>query len=148
MSNSHFTIPDFRVDGYLPEGVFPASEAEITFRFGAETKRRRRLILRVRHWIELARRVKARRLLLDGSFVTSKAEPKDVDAVLLLPTDFEAQVLAGSEAAIELEEMMLTRRPEEIFGAEDETEWQFWLEFFGRTREFDRRRKGLIEVQL
>jgi hypothetical protein len=142
------SIPDFRPDGYLPEGLFLASEAQITFRFGSGTKQRRRLILRVRHWVELARRIRARRLLLDGSFVTAKPQPKDVDAVVLLPLDFEVQVAAGHDAAIELEEMLLTRRPEEIFGAEDVSDWTEWVEFFGRTREFDRRRKGLVEVQL
>src|SRR5436190_4401456 len=94
------SIPDFRPDGYLPDGLFLATEAEITFRFGSGTKQRRRLILRVRNWIELARRVRARRLLIDGSFVTAKLQPKDVDAVILLPPDFEAQVVAGNDAAI------------------------------------------------
>ena len=39
-------IPAFRSDGYLPEGLHPADEAEITFRFGSATPRRRRLVLR------------------------------------------------------------------------------------------------------
>lgn len=41
-------IPAFRDDGYLPEGVHIATEAEFTFRFGTGTPRRRRLILRLR----------------------------------------------------------------------------------------------------
>ena len=48
-------IPDFRQDGYLPEGMFLASEAEVTFRFGTLNRQRRRLVIRVRRWIELAR---------------------------------------------------------------------------------------------
>ena len=88
------------------------------------------------------------RLLIDGSFVTAKTEPNDVDAVVLLPRDFEDQIRRGSDAAIQLEDMIFTRRPEEIFAAEDEYDWQEWVEFFGRTREFDGRRKGLIEVEL
>lgn len=44
--------------------------------------------------------------------------------------------------------MLLTRRPEEIFAAEDETDWHDWIEFFSRTRESDGRRKGLVEVIL
>ena len=28
------SIPTFRPDGYLPEGLYPATLAEITFRFG------------------------------------------------------------------------------------------------------------------
>jgi len=53
------TIPSFWADGYLPGGVYCATEAEVTFRFGVLNRRRRRLILRVRRWIELARPVEA-----------------------------------------------------------------------------------------
>ena len=38
-------IPGFRDDGYLPEGLHVATEADVTFRFGSSTSRRRRLIL-------------------------------------------------------------------------------------------------------
>ncbi len=142
------TIPSFRADGYLPGGLYCATEAEVTFRFGVLTRRRRRLILRVRRWIELARQVEAIRLLIDGSFVTAKEEPDDIDAVILLPPDFERQIEDEIEPALELEEMLLTRRPEEIFAAEDESDWNDWVEFFSRTREADGRRKGLVEIQL
>jgi len=71
-----------------------------------------------------------------------------VDAVVLLPNDFEWQLAADSETATEFEQMLLTRRPEEIFAAEDETDWLDWVEFFSRTRESDGRRKGLVEIQL
>jgi hypothetical protein len=125
-----------------------ASDAEALFRFGAANRKRRRLAVRLRRWIELVRQVRGRRLLCDGSFVTAKPEPHDIDAVVLLPPDFEEQLEAGSEPALELEEMLLTRRPEEIFAAEDETDWSDWIEFFSRTRESDGRRKGLVEVQL
>ena len=141
-------IPDFRQDGYLPEGMFLASEAEVTFRFGTSNRKRRRLILRIRRWIELAREVGALRLFIDGSFITAKPEPNDVDAVVLLPPDFENQIAANSDAATEFEEMLLTRRPEEIFAAEDDTDWNEWVEFFSRTREADGRRKGLVELEL
>ena len=141
-------IPAFRADGYLPEGVHLASEAELTFRFGSTGPRRRRLVIHVRRWIELGRAIGAQRLLIDGSFVTEKPDPHDVDAVILLPADFQAQARLGLDPAIELEEMLLTRRPEELFGAEDQTDWDEWVEFFSRTREFDGRRKGLVEVEL
>ncbi len=88
------------------------------------------------------------RLLIDGSFVTDKVEPGDIDAVVFLPSDFQQQIEKGAEAAIELEEMILTRRPEEIFAAEDDDDWNDWFEFFSRTREADGRRKGLVEVKL
>ena len=139
---------NFGRDGYLPEVLFLASEAEFTFRFGTQSRRRQRLIHRVRRWIELAKLVRAMRLFIDGSFITAKPEPNDVDAVVLLSNDFEMQIAANSEAAMELEEMLLTRRPEEIFAAENDTDWNDWIEFFSRTREPDGRRKGLVEIAL
>jgi hypothetical protein len=132
----------------LPEGLYRASEAETLFRFGASTKWRRRLAIRLRRWIELSRHVGGQRLLIDGSFVTAKDKPDDIDAVLLLPSDFQQQVEQAHPSALELEEMLLTRRPEELFAAEDETDWDEWVEFFGRTCEADGRRKGLVEVLL
>lgn len=86
--------------------------------------------------------------MIDGSFVTAKLEPNDLDAVIFLPNNFQAQVQEGIEPALELEEMLLTRRPEELFAAEDDTDWNEWIEFFSRTREADGRRKGLVEVEL
>ena len=141
-------IPAFNADGFLPEGVHRATDAEVTFRFGGGNRRRNWLVLRVRRWIELARAVKARRLLIDGSFVTDKEDPQDVDAVIQIPADFDGLLASGYEPALELKEMFETRRPEEIFSAEDERDWNRWVDFFSRSREPDRRRKGLIEVIL
>jgi hypothetical protein len=141
-------IPHFRGDGYLPEGLHRATEAEVTFRFGSSSPRRRRLAVRVRRWIELSRLTHAQRFLVDGSFVTDKNDPNDVDAVVLLADDFEEQVASGLNAALELEGMVLTHHPEEIFAAEDSADWDAWVEFFSRTREADGRRKGLLEVEL
>lgn len=142
------TIPPFRSDGYLPDGLHVATESDVTNRFGTLGQRRRRLLIRIRRWIQLARAIGARRLLIDGSFVTEKTEPGDVDAVILLPADFGGQVRSGIDSALELENMLLTRQPEELFGAEDEEDWLAWFEFFSRTREMDGRRKGLVEIVL
>ena len=141
-------IPDFRDDGRLPEGVHLATEADVTFRFGAATPRRRQLALRLRRWIELASGVSAKRFLVDGSFVTAVDDPADVDAVVWLDDDFSTQVSRGDIAAVELEMIVLTRRPEEIYAADNQRDWDDWVEFFSRTREPDGRRKGLVEIEL
>lgn len=54
----------------------------------------------------------------------------------------------GDQEAVELDSMLVTRRPEELFAAEDRRDWDDWVEFFGRTREFDGRRKGIVEIEL
>ncbi len=137
-----------RADGSVPEGVAVCSEAEVVLRFGSASRRRRRLVLRLRRWLELGRQVGAQRLLVDGSFVTAKEEPHDIDSMILLPENFMQQLAQEYAPALELEAMLLTRRPEEIFAAEDETDWEEWVDFFCQTREPDRRRKGLVEIRL
>jgi hypothetical protein len=141
-------IPEFRADGYLPVGVHPATEPEVLFRFGSRTRRRRSLALRLRHWLELARAVRAFRFLLDGSFVTFEPQPRDLDAVILLPSDFEQQVGAEYQPALELYQISAMRRPEDLFLAEDQSDYDNWSEFFVRTRETDDRRKGIVEIVL
>ena len=141
-------IPTFRDDGYLPEGLHVATEAEVTFRFGTATSRRRRLALRLRRWLELSRSVRAKRLFVDSSFVTAKPDPNDVDAVVWLGADFVDRVSRGDVDAVELEMMLVTRQPQEIFAAEDRRDWDDWVEFFSRTRESDGRTKGVVEVKL
>lgn len=108
-------IPAFRDDGYLPEGLHEASEEEVINRFGQSTPRRRYLVERLRRWLELARAVGARRFFINGSFVTDKSEPSDVDAVVWLPDDWRAQLRARKPEAIELWEMLQTRQPTELF---------------------------------
>jgi hypothetical protein len=80
--------------------------------------------------------------------VTRKDDPRDVDAVVLLPDDFCDQVRAGDPKAVELFSMIRAREPKELFAAENEEDWWEWFGFFSRTRQENRRRKGLIEVIL
>ena len=141
-------IPEFQDDGYLPEGLHLATEAEALFRFGTSTRQRQRLALQLRRWVLLARCVEAKRFFVDGSFVTAKPEPNDLDAVIWIPSDFSASVDRGDLEAIELENMLATRRPEELFAAEDSRDWYDWVEFFSRTREADGRCKGIVELEL
>ncbi len=148
MKSQNLAIPKFRLDGYLPDGLYLASESETIFRFGSSNRRRKLLTLRLRRWIDLTRLIGGKRLLVDGSFITAKTEPHDIDSVILLPPNFQYQIEQGFEAALELEDMILTRRPEEIFAAEDDTDWNEWVAFFSLTREADGRHKGLVEVKL
>ena len=141
-------IPEFRPDGYLPQGVHLAAESEVAERFGQANLRRQALMTRVADWLRLARAVQAKRFLVDGSFVTAKTEPEDVDCVCWLPLDFEDQLGGGSEPAARLYQMLITRQPEELFGVFSKQRWEGWIEFFTQTREPDGRRKGVVEVLL
>jgi hypothetical protein len=138
-------IPELRPDGYLPEGLFFATEAEVETAFGTVNVRRQTLMRRLSYFLQLARAAGTLHFFVNGSFVTAKPEPGDIDAVCLVPAGWSAET---NVATRELDEVALTRLPSELFIAYSESRWEQWVEFFSHTREPDGRRKGLVEVQL
>jgi hypothetical protein len=94
-------IPPCNDEGYLPPGVHPATLEEIAARFGQESELRQVQMQSLRWLVELARRAGVQRIVVNGSFVTDKLEPNDVDCVLLIGPGFsadpqaEAELLAG-----------------------------------------------------
>lgn len=94
-------IPAFNVGGYLPPGLHQTTVEEIHARFGRQSELRRVQMESLRWLIELARRAGVRRIVVNGSFVTDKLEPNDVDCVLLVGPGFprdeaaEAELLSG-----------------------------------------------------
>jgi hypothetical protein len=141
-------LPSFRQDGYLPDGIHRATEAEILWRFGIGSGRRRQLAVQLRRWIELARQVGAQRFVVNGSFVTQKIDPDDLDAVILLPRDFKQQLAQSVPAAVELEAIFVNRSGGDLLPSESDAVFDGWTEFFSRTREADGRSKGIVEVQI
>lgn len=94
-------IPDFDSEGYLPPGIHPATVEEISARFGKDSELRQVQMESLIWMIELARRAGADRIVVNGSFVTDKLEPNDIDCVLLIGARFpldekaEAELLDG-----------------------------------------------------
>jgi hypothetical protein len=94
-------IPQFNDEGYLLPGIHLATLDEIAERFGQESELRRVQMESLRWLIDLARRSGVSRIVVNGSFVTDKLEPNDVDCVLLIEPGFpldsaaEADLTAG-----------------------------------------------------
>jgi hypothetical protein len=94
-------IPEFNERGYLPAGVHPASLDEIETRFGQQSEVRQVQMESLRWLVELARKAGVRRLIINGSFVTERLEPNDVDCVLLVGKESsrdkitEKEILSG-----------------------------------------------------
>jgi hypothetical protein len=72
-------IPEFTADGLLPQGVHPAPLEEVLERFGGN-KRREQLLTGLVEALRLLRAAGCRRVYINGSFVTSKERPNDIDA--------------------------------------------------------------------
>lgn len=71
-------IPPFDDSGRLPAGEHPATWEEVVDRFGWN-QRRRQLLDGLGEALELLATAGCRRVWLNGSFVTTKDEPGDVD---------------------------------------------------------------------
>src|ERR1039457_4077309 len=106
-------IPPLNADGLLPPGIFDCSLEEVRDRFGSFqiSNQRRQLFARPEDLFGAMQRSGLfKALLVDGSFVTVKHAPNDIDlvAVLLPGHDFERD-LPMSEYAL-VSRAMLRRR--------------------------------------
>ena|SRR5688572_23919137 len=143
-------LPDFDNVGDLPEGVHQATIDEIRARFGSGTPQRQAVtacLLRIYHLV--AATGKLDRVIIFGSYITTKPDPNDVDVVLVMSDDFEVQ--ACDEATRRLFDHT---QATEAFGASI-----FWLRpsmlFLETLEEFiehwqikrDLTRRGIVEVR-
>lgn len=84
-------IPEFRPDGWLPEGHFTVSWEEVVERFeGIPGSRRAELTVTL-----LALRDNLRKhdvsgiMVVDGSYISAKEAPGDFDVVLIAPSNIQ-----------------------------------------------------------
>jgi len=97
-------IPAFNEHGCPPEGIYDCTMKEATQRFGVfqSSDRRPRLWAR---FTEFIRQLKGcgfvETVIVDGSFVTSKPAPSDIDLVLVVATshDFSADLTPAHSTA-------------------------------------------------
>lgn len=83
-------------DGELPLGLHASSVREVLDRFGTGSAQRRAVGLRLDRVYGVARETgHLARFVVFGSFLTSKAEPNDVDVFLVMADTFDASRLVG-----------------------------------------------------
>ena len=130
-------IPSCNDDGYLPPGIHRATLEEIAARFGQESELRRAQMESLRWLVTLAWRAGVQRIIVNGSFVTDKLEPNDVDCVLLIGPEFPRDAVAEGE--------LLSGLP---FVNMELVDSDAFLQFTERTFATDRNLvpKGMVEV--
>lgn len=132
-------IPALDDNGYLPPGIHPATLEEVAARFGSESEVRRVQIESLRWLVDLARQTGVRRLVVNGSFVTDRVEPNDVDCVLLIGPEFPRDSVAEIELLAGLPFINMELAEQDAFQ-------QFTEDFFANDRGLVS--KGMIEVML
>ncbi len=93
------SLPPFNAEGDLPAGVYPVSLDHALARFGGGSSQRQLIAERLRHIHSLAASTaQVKRFIVYGSFVTSKADPRDVDVFLVMHNGFEVTTVNGEAA--------------------------------------------------
>lgn len=85
-------IPDFDASGNLPPGVYEVGVSEIEDRL-AWTPRRRRLSDGLKRAVANLAAAGVKRIWIDGSFVTAKDNPNDVDGCWEYHPSVDVEVL-------------------------------------------------------
>jgi hypothetical protein len=94
-------LPQFNSAGDLPEGIHAATIEEVIARFGTGAAQRKVVGERLQRIHELAASTQqVCRFVVFGSFVTAKAEPRDVDIMMLMNDDFDVRSVTGEAAMV------------------------------------------------
>ncbi|MBY0514654.1 MAG: hypothetical protein K2P78_12160 [Gemmataceae bacterium] len=94
-------LPAFNADGDLPPGVYPVTLTAALARFGHGSPQRQVAARRLARVYQLATSTgHVARFVVFGSFVTAKADPRDVDVVLIMDDAFDVGEVAGEAEVV------------------------------------------------
>ena len=143
----------------LPEGVHSCTIEEVERVFGRFTRSecRQRLTQTLLRYIEDVRKARiAVAVVVDGSYITAKSEPRDIDLVLALRPDFDLSgELLPMEYNVQSKRMVWRLYGFDVLTAIDGSDaYTKHIDFFSRVRLDDpeqsasRTRKGLLRIEL
>jgi hypothetical protein len=146
-------VPAFEPNGVLPPGVHACTLEEVRAHFGQFQKsdRRPKLFTRLNELVsELQRMRLCIAVVINGSFATAKAEPNDIDLLLLLPPLHDWDREPSPDEYNLLSRKRIRRRLgfDVFLVSEGSRVYDEIVEFFGRLRDNPGVRKGMLRIDL
>jgi predicted nucleotidyltransferase len=146
-------IPNLNEQGLLPPGIYDCSLEEIGERFGTfqSTDRRSRLYEKLQEYLTQVRTANlAIAVIVNGSFVTGKADPNDIDLILVLPSSHALRAELVPMAYNVLSRRRVRRQYgfDILVAREDATEYTQYVEFFRQVRGQPHLYKGVLRIGL
>jgi hypothetical protein len=144
-------IPVLNEDGLLPEGIHDCTPEEAQALFGSFQGSDHRLRL----WAKLnefLREVKAcglvETVLLNGSFVTSKPAPNDIDLILVVREnhDFSADLLPAEYNVLSKRKVFRRHQFDLLVARAGSEEFHRYTAFFQQVRLEPGKRKGILRL--
>jgi uncharacterized protein DUF6932 len=146
-------LPELDIDGDLPPGIHHATLDELEQRLSRFVVSDRRISLFgwFKQLVAMAQGSGiVDRLVIGGSFVTSKPEPNDIDLVIILSKDVDFEVLTPSQYSVTdrraLRRVLKTEALDVITVRNGTSRMDLVLEFFQSKR--DNKQVGVVEVKL
>ena len=146
-------IPALDQQGLLPAGIHDCTLDEIKKAFGSfqQSDRRPRLFARLEMFLSEAKGAQlVASVVVDGSFVTAKPEPNDIDLILELAAghDFAADLSPAAYNVVSKQRVHRRFGFDLLVARENSVEYDRWTEFFQQVRLAPARRKGTVKVRL
>ena len=146
-------------DGVLPIGIYTCTLDEVAHFFGRfnRSDQRPRLTEKLKQYvIDVRKSGIANAVIVDGSYITQKPEPGDIDLILALRADFDlAQELRPFEYNVQSKRMVSRLYGFDVLPAVDgSVAYDKYISDFSRVRLDDReqtssqRYKGLLRIEL
>lgn len=143
-------IPEFTEEGFLPEGIHAATRKEFEDRFVVfdHSDRRLRVYELLGRLLDEARVSGiVKRMIVAGSFVTTKPEPNDYDCLLVLDSSILGRALKPFQYNLVSRKMALRMFGGDVVPAiEGSRALDEYLEFFQTAR--GGQRVGVVEIEL
>ena len=146
-------IPALDKEGFLPPGIYECTLAEIRERFGGfqSSDSRQRLFQKLEGFLSETRRAGlAASLIVNGSFTTAKAEPGDIDLVVVLPAAHDYGADLGPDAYNTVSRRRVAKRYgfDILVASEGTTAFQNYVARFQDIKERTDRKKGVLRLTL
>lgn len=143
-------IPEFNQRGALPPGIHLTTWDEFAGRFVVFSRSDRRLRIgeKIRALYDEARQSGiVRRILIAGSYVTSKAEPNDFDCLIVLDPAIVGTILVPFQYnLISRRQARRTFQGDVVPALDGSASCVEYVEFFQTAR--DGNRVGIVEIEL
>lgn len=146
-------IPKLIENGLLPPGIYDCSLEEIERQFGqfTSTDRRCQLYEKLQSFVkEVITNNIAVALIVDGSFVTNKPDPGDIDIILVLPQDHDfVRDLRPVEYNLISKKRVRKRFQFDLLVAQENSpEYEEYTNFFQQVRGQPEYVKGILRIKL
>jgi hypothetical protein len=146
-------IPAFDEAGFLPEGMHDCEMTEVKLRFGSFQGSEQRSVLfkKLEMFVAEARPARLGQwILIDGSFVTSKPNPNEVDLIVTVSVghNFSADLSPHQYNLVSKRRVQRRYGFDIVVVREETSEYAEAVAFFAEVRHAPELRKGILRNRL